>query len=146
MKTQSNTARLIRFQRITVAAWFCQWSTGARKTPPIVTFCNGTRSGLAVRSNTLVRFMRHGLVFQTIDCDTVQLTSHLLRHAFATELAELGGGRISCQTVAPEDVNVTKYYSRPTPSQVVSAAEMIFVDRIDVGAEALRSPMRSAGC
>src|SRR5450759_5339547 len=33
-----------------------------------------------------------------------------------------------------------KYYSRPTASQVISAAEMIFVDRIDVGAEALRSP------
>ena len=38
------------------------------------------------------------------------------------------------------DKTVTKYYSRPTPTQVIRAAEMIFVDRIDVGAEALRSP------
>jgi hypothetical protein len=85
--------------------------------------------------------MLHGLVFQTIDGDTVQLTSHLLRHAFATELAEL---KVAVDIIAKllhqRDVNVTKYYSRPTPSQVISAAEMIFVDRIDVGAEALRSP------
>lgn len=91
--------------------------------------------------NTVVRFMLHGLVFQTIDGDTVQLTSHLLRHAFATELAEL---KVAVDIIAKllhqRDVNVTKYYSRPTPSQVISAAEMIFVDRIDVGAEALRSP------
>ena len=36
--------------------------------------------------------------------------------------------------------SVTKYYSQPTRTQVMDAAEMLFVDRIDVAAEALRSP------
>lgn len=35
---------------------------------------------------------------------------------------------------------MTKYYSQPTRTQVMDAAEMVFVDRIDVAAEALRSP------
>jgi hypothetical protein len=43
------------------------------------------------------------------------------------------------------DKTVTKYYSRPTPTQVIRAAEMIFVDRIDVGAEAVRSPDEICG-
>jgi len=38
------------------------------------------------------------------------------------------------------DATVTKYYSRPTETQVIEAAEMIFVDRVDVGREVLRSP------
>ena len=35
---------------------------------------------------------------------------------------------------------MTRYYSQPTRTQVIDAAEMIFVDRIDVAAEALRNP------
>ena len=35
---------------------------------------------------------------------------------------------------------MTKYYSRPTTKQVIEAAETMFVERIDVGAEALRDP------
>jgi hypothetical protein len=37
-------------------------------------------------------------------------------------------------------VEVTQYYARPTKQQVVEAAELLFVDRIDVAAEALRHP------
>ena len=37
-------------------------------------------------------------------------------------------------------ITVTQYYARPTATQVLNAAEMMFVDRIDVAAEALRSP------
>jgi hypothetical protein len=63
------------------------------------------------------------------------------RHAFATEMAEL---KVSIDVIAKllhqRDRTVTKYYARPTATQVLNAAEMIFVDRIDVGAEALRSP------
>jgi hypothetical protein len=33
------------------------------------------------------------------------------------------------QLLHQRDKTVTKYYSRPTASQVISAAEMIFVDR-----------------
>ena len=38
------------------------------------------------------------------------------------------------------DVKVTKYYSRPTATQVMNATEIIFVDRIDVAAESIRDP------
>ena len=68
-----------------------------------------------------------------MDGTVVQLTSHLLRHAFANEMAEL---KVSVDIIASllhqRDKTVTKYYSRPTPTQVLRAAEMIFVDRIDV--------------
>jgi integrase len=141
--TKNHLARLIRFQCTMCGGLVLPVVKSEReKTPPdryVLQWNQGAVSLSAL--NTLVRFMLHGLVFQTIDGDTVQLTSHLLRHAFATELAEL---KVAVDIIAKllhqRDVNVTKYYSRPTPSQVVSAAEMIFVDRIDVGAEALRSP------
>jgi hypothetical protein len=38
------------------------------------------------------------------------------------------------------DTSVTQYYSQPTAEQVREAAETIFIDRIDVAAEARRSP------
>ena len=91
--------------------------------------------------NVFIRFLLHGLAFQSLDGTSIYLTSHLLRHAFATEMAEL---KVSIDVIAKllhqRDKTVTKYYSRPTATQVLNAAEMIFVDRIDVGAEALRSP------
>ncbi|HTR63561.1 MAG TPA: site-specific integrase [Candidatus Binataceae bacterium] len=112
------------------------------KTPPdrYVLQWNGHGIDLQVL-NTLIRFLLHGILFQALDGTVVQLTSHLLRHAFANEMAEL---KVSVDIIASllhqRDKTVTKYYSRPTPTQVIRAAEMIFVDRIDVGAEALRSP------
>jgi hypothetical protein len=39
------------------------------------------------------------------------------------------------------DTTVTKYYSQPTATQVWAASELIFIDRIDVGAESLRDPL-----
>ena len=112
------------------------------KTPPdrYVLQWNGHGIDLQVL-NTLIRFLLHGILFQALDGTVVQLTSHLLRLAFANEMAEL---KVSVDIIATllhqRDKTVTKYYSRPTPTQVIRAAEMIFVDRIDVGAEALRSP------
>lgn len=91
--------------------------------------------------NTLIRFLLHGILLQAMDGNVVHLTSHLLRHAFANEMAELNVPvDIIATLLHQRDKTVTKYYSRPTPTQVIRAAEMIFVDRIDVGAEALRSP------
>jgi hypothetical protein len=64
-----------------------------------------------------------------------------LRHVFATELAEL---KVSPDVIAEvlhqRDVRVTKYYSRPTATQVMKATELIFVDRIDMVAESIRDP------
>jgi hypothetical protein len=117
-------------------------STEYRKTPPdrYVLQWNGRGVSLDVL-NTLIRYLLHGVLVQAMDGSIVHLTSHLLRHAFATEMAGL---KVSVDIIAKllhqRDTTVTKYYSRPTAKQVISAAEMIFVDRIDVGAEGLRSP------
>src|SRR5438477_12746613 len=35
------------------------------------------------------RFLLHGLVFRSLDGNLVHLSSHLLRHSFATEMADL---------------------------------------------------------
>lgn len=91
--------------------------------------------------NTLIRFLLHGLVLDATDGKPVHITSHLLRHAFATELAEL---RVSPDLIAEilhqRDVRVTKYYSRPTTTQIMKATELVFVDRIDIAAESIRDP------
>ena len=39
--------------------------------------------------NTFIRFLLHGLVFRSLDGNLVHLSSHLLRHSFATEMADL---------------------------------------------------------
>jgi integrase len=91
--------------------------------------------------NTLIRFLLHGLVFDTMDGKHVHISSHLLRHAFATELAEL---KVSPDVIAEilhqRDVRVTKYYSRPTRMQIMKATELVFVDRIDIAVESVRDP------
>lgn len=91
--------------------------------------------------NGAIRFLLHAAVIRAADGQAVHLTSHILRHAFATELADLN---VSVDVIAAilhqRDATVTKYYSQPTESKVVEAAEMIFVDRVDVAQEALRSP------
>ena len=141
--TKHHLVELIRFQ--------CAMCGGPRlpivktereKTPPDRYLLQWNQRAVSLSAlNGLLRFLLHGLAFQTIDGAIVKLTSHLLRHAFATEMADL---KVAVDVIAKllhqRDKTVTKYYSRPTANQVMSAAEMIFVDRIDVGAEALRSP------
>lgn len=91
--------------------------------------------------NGLIRFLLHGAAIRTADGQAIHLTSHVLRHAFATEMADL---KVPVDVIAAilhqRDTTVTKYYSQPTETQVIEAAEMIFVDRVDVAGEALRSP------
>ena len=91
--------------------------------------------------NGVIRFVLHGAVIRSSDGQGVHLTSHLLRHAFATEMASRNVPvDIIAAMLHQRDATVTKYYSRPTQTQVLEAAETIFVDRIDVAAEAIRSP------
>ncbi len=91
--------------------------------------------------NTFVRFLLHGLILRSLDGNVVQLSSRLLRHSFATEMADLNTPvEVIAKLLHQRDLTVTKYYARPTPTKVMSAAEMIFVDRIDLGAEGRRSP------
>lgn len=91
--------------------------------------------------NTFIRFLLHGLAFRASDGTAIQLTSHVLRHVFATELATLNVPvDVIAKILHQRDTTVTKYYSQPTATQVLAASELIFIDRIDVGAEALRNP------
>ncbi len=91
--------------------------------------------------NTFIRFLLHGLAFRASDGTAIQLTSHVLRHVFATELATLNVPvDVIAKILHQRDTTVTKYYSQPTATQVLAASELIFIDRIDIGAEALRDP------
>ena len=90
--------------------------------------------------NTALRFLLHGAVIDSGGVG-VHLTSHVLRHGFATEMASLKVPvEVIAQILHQRHVEVTRYYSRPTKQQVMQAAELLFVDRIDMAAEALRSP------
>jgi integrase len=90
--------------------------------------------------NTALRFLLHGVAL-TPDGKGIHLTTHLLRHGFATEMASLHvPADIVARLLHQRHVEVTQYYARPTTQQVVEAAELLFVDRIDVAAEAVRHP------
>jgi hypothetical protein len=68
-----------------------------------------------------VRFLCHGLVFQTPDGRVVVLKAHLLRHVFATHLHQVE--KVPLDIVAAllhhKDLQVTRYYSAPTREQVL---------------------------
>ncbi len=90
--------------------------------------------------NTALRFLLHGAI-RDGEGRCVHLTTHVLRHGFATEMASL---KVPVEVIAKilhqRHLEVTQYYSQPTKQQVLDAAEMLFVERIDVAAEAVRSP------
>jgi hypothetical protein len=90
--------------------------------------------------NTALRFLLHGAILDT-NGNCVHMTTHLLRHGFATEMASM---KVPVEVIAKilhqRHLEVTQYYSQPTKQQVMDAAELLFVERIDVAAEAVRSP------
>jgi len=92
-----------------------------------------------------LRFLVHGLRFETQEGRAVVVKSHLLRHAFATEAVQRQG--LSIDVVAKilhqKDVKVTGYYSEPTPSQIaqsVSDLHDVISDYVDIDEAYLRSP------
>nr|WP_255786857.1 site-specific integrase [Bacillus cereus group sp. BfR-BA-01355] len=91
-----------------------------------------------------VRFLVHGLRFETQEGKPVVVKSHLLRHAFATEAVQRQN--ISVNVIAKilhqKDVKVTEYYSEPTPSQIaqsVSDLHDVVSDYVDIDEVYLRS-------
>ena len=90
--------------------------------------------------NTALRFLLHGAILDT-NGECVHLTTHVLRHGFATEMASM---KMPVDVIAKilhqRHLAVTRYYSQPTKQQVMDAAELLFVDRIDIASEAVRSP------
>ncbi|MGE7998908.1 site-specific integrase [Lysinibacillus sp. NPDC093190] len=92
-----------------------------------------------------LRFLLHGLIFETLEGKPVTVKTHLLRHAFATEAVKRHN--VSTDIVAKilhqRDLNITGYYSEPTQSQVaqqVSEYHDIIMDYIDLDEAILRSP------
>ena len=133
--TKSHLVELIRFQceKTGDGPLFPVVQMEYGKTPPdrYVLQWNGRGFDLQVL-NTSFDSSSMGLLFRSLDGTWFSCQFHLLRHAFATEMAELEVAvDIIARLLHQRDITVTKYYSRPTPTQVMSAAEMIFVDRID---------------
>lgn len=90
--------------------------------------------------NTAIRFLLYNAVLDANGA-CVDITSHLLRHSFATEMADLNVPLdVIAQILHHRNLETTRYYSKPTKQQVMQAAELLFVDRIDIAAESLRHP------
>ncbi|OFD47714.1 tyrosine-type recombinase/integrase [Bacillus mycoides] len=104
------------------------------------------KKGLMERTiHSCLRFLLHGLHFETQEGKPVVLKTHLLRHAFATEAVQRQ--EIPVDIVAKilhqRDLNVTRYYSEPTPSQVaekIGELHGVISNYVDLDEAILRSP------
>lgn len=102
----------------------------------------------AFNDNTIhscLRFLLHGLHFETQEGKAVTIKTHLLRHAFATEAVQRQKLPIDivAKILHQRDVGVTGYYSEPTPSQVaqsISDLHDVISDYVDLDGAVLRSP------
>lgn len=74
-----------------------------------------------------LRFLCHGMVFQTLEGQVVTLKAHSLRHVFATHAHHVE--QVPLDVVAAmlhqKDPGVTGYYAAPTRGQVVAAADSL---------------------
>ncbi|WP_420488300.1 site-specific integrase [Gottfriedia acidiceleris] len=92
-----------------------------------------------------LRFLLHGLNFESQEGKSVVIKTHLLRHAFATEAVQRQGLPIDivAKILHQRDTGVTEYYSEPTPSQVaqsISDLHDVISDYVDLDETVLRSP------
>jgi hypothetical protein len=74
-----------------------------------------------------MRFLCHGLVFQTAEGRTVMLTPHALRHVFATHIHQVEGVPLDVVAVMlhQKNVHVTAYYAAPPWQQVLATANSL---------------------
>jgi len=74
-----------------------------------------------------LRFLCHGMVFQTLDGQSVTLKAHILRHVFASHIHQVE--QVPLDVVAmmmhQKDLEVTGYYAAPTRQQVIAAADVL---------------------
>jgi len=77
--------------------------------------------------NACMRFLCHGLVFQTADGKVVTLKAHALRHAFATHIHQTEGIPLDIVAVMlhQKNVQVTAYYAAPPWQQVLVIANSL---------------------
>jgi len=74
-----------------------------------------------------MRFLCHGLVFQTAEGRNVKLTPHALRHVFATHIHQVEGIPLDVVAVMlhQKNVQVTAYYAAPPWQQVLATANSL---------------------
>lgn len=104
--------------------------------------------GKAIKKDAIyssIRFLLHGLVFETRSGKPVTIKTHLLRHAFATEAVQRQNMNIDivAKMLHQKDLNVTAYYSEPTSSQIaesVSELHDVISSYVDIDDAYLRSP------
>tara|TARA_R110000851_G_scaffold326534_2_gene495273 strand:- start:13312 stop:16320 length:3009 start_codon:yes stop_codon:yes gene_type:complete len=90
--------------------------------------------------NAAMCIMLHGITLQTPAGNSVRLTSHLLRHGFATEMRALDTPiDVIALLMKQRDVRVTEYYSQPTPAKLVELQQKIFESRVDLSRTHIRS-------
>ncbi|QRG67402.1 site-specific integrase [Brevibacillus choshinensis] len=92
-----------------------------------------------------IRFLLHAIRFETQEGIPVTVKSHLLRHAFATEAVQRQKMPIDivAKILHQRDVNVTGYYSAPTPTQVAQAIgelHEVIASYVDIDEAIIRSP------
>ncbi len=95
--------------------------------------------------SSCLRFLLHGFSFETQEGQPVVVKTHLLRHAFATEAVQRQEIPIDivAKILHQRDVNVTRYYSEPTPSQVaekIGELHGVIANYVDLDEAILRSP------
>ena len=93
----------------------------------------------------VLNFICFGLIYETQDKKLVKLKPHLLRHGFATHAVQAEDLPIDvvAMILNQKDLDVTKYYSQPTQSQVadvVSDFHTSMATTTDMMKEVLRQP------
>lgn len=96
---------------------------GAR--PYLYQYSGGQLSELAITA--CMRFLCHGMVFQTLEGRTVPLQAHTLRHVFAAHIHHVEQVPLDIVAVLlhHKDVRVTRYYAAPPWQQVLASANCL---------------------
>jgi hypothetical protein len=92
-----------------------------------------------------IRFLLHGLVFQTLEGRRVTVLPHLLRHGFATWALNVAKEPIDivAAILNQRNIAVTKYYGRPNPRLIAERSHGLMnqiSSYIDIDDLILRSP------
>jgi len=83
--------------------------------------------------NAAILFLLFDVPLEDAHGKRVELTSHLLRHSFATEMRALNTPiDVLALLMKQSDTSVTDYYSQPTPSMLAGFQRRIFEGRVDL--------------